>query len=444
MERSGPGFYEADDEENDFNSVEVESPQPTFAERLKEIFDLEDEDDEEEPDGKKKGVFRRLFSKIPGVVDIDKAEEAPDASKTVERPFSLPFLGSPETSDEETLVAPHEVEASVIHPEATISDDSDFEELVADLPEQLLEEEAEEEPDQPTLQRTQPLQQQATSEVADDTKPEADVDEEPTAPIPTTHSAYGPPPPKPPSEVIAAAEPTVVETDDFATHRQATRKATLAGAVGVGAAIVANSRAKSREQELEQRTEDRQAELNKTVESNKQQTEQHLTQLRRQLEDERSKVGPTPRVVEQPKAENQPVQQPAEQAQKLQSNAEVYSPDVHDRIPPKIAFEKLTGIEQPLPRSLEQERRHEVKDDPSKVPQLYTQVDQHPTETPTNTIGRHSARSNLMNLNPMPAPSPQPVTPQKTLDPTYKKAAVSGIVTGLVILGALIAFAALR
>lgn len=116
---------------------------------------------------------------------------------------------------------------------------------------------------------------------------------------------------------------------------------------------------------------------------------------------------------------------------------ETYSPDVHDRIPPRLAFEKLTGIEQPEPMSLEQERKFEVKDDPSQAPASYSQADpaspwQQQSSSPAGPQAQRATMLKLGSQSNMPTVgvSNQATRPLQM----YRKAIISGAVAGAVIL----------
>ncbi len=434
MERSGPAFFESEeddeDDENDFSIAEVrpkEEDEPSVIDKLKKIMGIEEESGSE-----KQGILERLSEDTPEVEKPDKTEST----------FPLSMLGGPEKDslpDSETLVEPHREKPTVIDPE-------------------LLAEDEPEEPERLTI-RQQPLQQQATKEVVEsepELETEVDVAEEPPEP------PASPPPPTTAATPVASARiiesetpATGVETDDFATHREASRKALLAGAAGVGAAIVANSRAKKRESKIEHRSEKRDQEMNKKVEKHHRTTSAEQARLRREMEavkyaekanDHQTTTDEVQQRVEQ--ALGHDMDRPGKVEAPLQAEIppetgeapspepveETYSPDVHDRIPPHIAFEQLTGIEQPLPRTLEQERRHEVKDDPSKTPVSYTQPD---LDSPWNhpvSNSPQSARSTLVGLGAAPTIPPNHQLPARTPNQTYKKAIISGAIMAAVVL----------
>jgi hypothetical protein len=429
MERSGPAFFEEDDDETDFDSSEVspkkEDEEPSVVEKLKKIMGIE----EDGAEVGKKGIFERLAGESPEVVEVDQTEESPQET---ESHFSLPILEAPDAEkdkEEEPLVEPHHVEPVTVDPEVIPVDDAED-----------------------SIRREQPLQQQATREVEEPVPEVAPEDEDPE-PI-TLPTPFPPAVPMPPVPEMSIPTPEL-DTDDFATHREASRKAVLAGAAGVGAAIIANSKAKRREHTMEQKSLKRDEDLSEKIERQQRQTEITQANLRRELESnqqpqpgpERTPVAPVevPPEVSQ-KAEQAPLKEedrrksPSEQAPRPQPLQEKYSPDVHDRIPPKVAFEQLTGIEQPLPRTLEQERRHEVKDVASKTPVSYTQIDpQSPWHQPQSQSPQ-SARSTLMGLGSNSTTPLDHQLPARTPSHPYKKAIVSGAVTAAVILSAFAVF----
>lgn len=446
MERSGPAFFEEDDDdEDDFNSAEVapKEDEPSFVEKLKKVMGIE----EEGGDTKNKGLLERLSSDQPELAEVDQPEESPQENEAA---FSLSILGESEAepvAEQEPLVEPHHTQPTVVAPEMLAEDEAE----PADEPEEF------------TL-RQQPLQQQATQEAiyaepeatpAPEAEPVTEPDEPEDEPILPAPPTYTPPGAVPGATVAETAVPftgPMVETDDFATHREATRKAMLAGAAGVGAAIVANSRAKSRETKIEERAEEREQALQKQVERNQRQTEAQQASLRRQLETNQyadnasdQPPRPVPETPQKPRPERvtpptNKGQGRSEWAPKPQPLNETYSPDVHDRIPPKVAFEQLTGIEQPQPRTLEQERRHEVKDAASKTPVSYTQIDpQSPWHQPQSNSPQ-SARSTLMGLGSNTSVPLDHQLPARTPSHPYKKAIVSGAVTAAVILSAFAVF----
>lgn len=458
----GSPVFENDDDEKDINVVEVAPPQEVegegFIASLKEFLKTDDEEEE------KKGFFSRL--KLPGLT-VDKAEEVPEepAEQEPERPFSLSLIGGAEISEPDE-VKQHDVEPEVFHPETPL-----FEEEITPsfdaAPEQEAPEAVDKEPEiddlmQRPLYRQQPLQKaaerdfDAPSPVAE-SEPEPEAVATPVTPVVGGSSGGATPPPLPtvmgggpgprPPEASRDDDP---DAPEYATREEARDLAARAGAVGAGVGIIGalfvNRRAKKREKKLEHRSKKRDTLLDKKIEAHKQETEVHQTEqerMRRHLEEVREQQRASDaahqqalRIERQARTVTQQRGQ-AEQTPRPQPLQETYSPDVHDRVPPKVAFEQLTGIEQPKSRSVEQERRHEVKDDPSKIPVSYTQAD---PNAPWNQQSQspQSARSTLVNLGSNQTPSAhKPTSPAS--NSTYKKAAISGVITAIVILAVLLA-----
>lgn len=417
-------FYPTVEEEDDFSQAEVApEPEKSFIEQVKEILGLDD-DEEEDPGGKKKGIFRQLFSKISGIVGIEKTEESPP--EEAERAFPLSFLGAtgveepiekkPEASDRPEIPDTPDIAESASPAEETKE---------AAAPEPELIESSEEEPPVPP-----PV-------------------EGPTAPVPAGSHDDGVPRVRAPEAAVADAH----EHDEYATHREVNRKATIAGVAGVGAAIIANSKAKSRERKVEDRSQKRDEVLNEKIKSQGRESETHQarqTRLREELAQEqlrteqmrrqmRSAEHPAPVRTASPREERAPH---TEEALQSATTQEVYSPDVHDRLPTQTSAEKRAGIEQPLPRSVELERRFEVQDDPTKVPVSYTRVNSDSRQHPQAPAARQFNRSTLVSLGTHTTAPVSPKTATQTAQ-TYKKAAISGAVAAVVVVLGVIAFAVL-
>lgn len=429
-----------DDEEDSYYFPEViPSPEEelSFTEKLRKIlgFESDDEDDEEESDGtKKKSIFKKLFSKIPGVVDVDTAEEAPAAT---ERSFSLSFLGAPEV--DESIVQPHEAEeATVVEPEAQAFDSEIVPpaEEIEHVPEPV-------EPYQPPINPELP----EPIETASPIEAEPEVPDPPVVtpiPSPVAQPIFaGGGGPAPVTQEHRVTDPSPIpETEDFITRREAKHRDKKV-----------EKAANVREHKITKKTEERDEALKERIKDTVAQFETEKARLRRQIEEQHAaaEFTPVPRsVLEQPprpqivtKEAPRPVVETA-QPQQRPLQRETYSPDVHDHMPPKEAFEKLTGIEPQRRRSLEEERRFEVKDEPSKVPVRYTQIDEASASQRVPQAAAQTQRSKLISLGAAPAVESVPQQAPATQDTVYKKAVISGAVTAVVVLGAILAFALLR
>jgi len=458
-------------------------------ERLREILEDDDEDEEKAEKAKKDkpeeedGFFARFKGKLPGL-EVDHEEEEPSPA---EQAVVLPFVRPGET-EEEPYVHPIDVEPTIVEPENPLGESDeltsaeDFEpspELIPtppvdtvaeDEPETESEAEAEpdlpEEPDKPVELSPAPPAEASVADI------EPDEPEIPTPPIPPT-------PPVPASPVggssagsgggtpsIPGGRPPVPipsgesspdagqDMDDFATHREVNRKATIAGIAGAaGGAWLGAAKARKMDAAAEDRALEREEAIEKRVEAHDRalaarqarlEEEQEALRLKHEKQERQRRLETADQAQKQRETQAEIAQ--TERAPKPQPLQERYSPDVHDRIPPQEAFRELTGMEQPKPRTLEQERRHEVKDNPSQVPVSYTQVDPTSPWNHTAQSGPQASRSTLMNIGG-PVATPLQPTPQPSksgIDPTIKKAAISGVITGAVILAALIVFALLR
>lgn len=429
MERSGPAFFEDDQEDETTLAPYEAAPAPeealSFTEKLKKIlgFEDDDEDDEEEPGTKKKkGVFKRLFSNIPGVVGMDHAEEAPEPP--VERNFSLAFLGAPET--DESLIQPHEAEpATVVEPEA-------------DEPMPPAEEH------EPTL--SPPPIEAAPAPVAAEEEPEVP----PLPPTPTYRPPVAPPMPldayplRPAAPEHDTPGPTPVpETEDFVTKREAKRYAKEASHE---ATKKAKKEAKKREHKIEEKATERIEDLREQADLERYRQQVREAALRHQIRDQEPvavrQEAPAPIPVPVPERAPKPQPVSIEQPRPVHAS-ETYSPDVHDQIPPRVAFEKLTGVEPPRARSLEQERRFEVQDVASKTPASYARADlTSPWQQPVSSAPQ-SHRATMVNLGSSNTPTPTPTPRPPATNQPYKTAVISGVVTAAVLLAVFLAIAVL-
>jgi len=457
-------------------------------ERLREI--LEDDDDDEKAEKRKKdkseeaeedeGFFARFKGKLPGM-EVEKEEEEQEA-------VILPFARPAEIPEEEAYINPDTIEPTIVEPETPFGDDD---ELMPEPPVEKVSEEVADEAPQEDEVEAEPAAVEKVVEAEDSEEDESEDDPviPPAAVTPSSASVVDaepddepdplipPVPPTPPaaatstagsaggggaSPVIAGARPPVppstgggspesdVDLSDFATHREVNRKATLAGIVGAaGGAWLGGRKAAKLDSAAEKRALEREEAIEERVEAHDRALAARQASLEHEQDALRLKHEKLERQRRLEEAQVNQKQQEAnrtERAPRPQPLQERYSPDVHDRVPPQVAFRELTGMEQPKPRTIEQERRHEVKDDPSQVPVSYTQTDPSSPWNQSNPSGPQASRSTLMNIGgPMATPEPPaPQAAKTSLDPTIKKAAISGAVTGIIILGVLIAFALLR
>lgn len=429
MERSGPGFFEDEDNEQDLSIAEVLPPtpeEPSFLDKVKEILGLdeeeEDDDSEDEPGKKKKkGLFRRFFSKVPGVVDVDKAEESPQQT---EASFSLPFLSAPESTPEESteapIVQPHQVEPTVVTPEQplfNIEDEFTEEETVVEL-------------------RPQHSQPHSQTEIT----PDEPAEEEPEPSVPDSSGHIPPMMPGgvPINQVTRTVETTPQDSD---SHKEDDpHKPTIASSLGIGRPRTpheADKRAKKREkhlkEQLEQKSKQREKKLHKKIESTKEQAAIDQEQLRRRIAELsahqerppyiRPEKPPTP-AVEKPK-----VMPPQPQSPRPQFETQPFKVE-----------EQTQQLEQQPPRPLEQERRFEVKDEPTQLPTTYSQPVPHsqPQQQPAITPP----------LVPQPvSPPPAPVQTGKparsAMNQAYTTAVVSGVAVAAVFLAIILTIATL-
>lgn len=451
MERNGPNLLESDDQQDDTNR---------FNEIMGFSFEQnDDEDDDAETDGKKK-KRDGFFGRLPNLLGIDKAEELEEP--TVERPFALPFVQPPETitpeqptAEDDTLVHPHHITPMVIAPAPLLETDEFTDGSLEDVTRVADEDELI--PDATHAVPDLPLAEAPSEPLETPDEPESSTDPEDVPPVE---------PPRPDIPVPGDGSPELTmgggyvpphEHPQYATHQEVDRRANQAALVGVGAAIVtglaANSRAKSRERKLERRTQERDEVLEKKLADHRREVEAQQAKIRTDIE-ARHRVTAIP---EHPSESSQTLrrQTPSNERQTpdvIQAEGqsrpphapempmprplrERYNPEKHDHIPPARAFEQLTGMEKPKPQTPEQERRHEIMDDPSKVPTAYTQIDPNsPWNSRSTAATYNSSRSSLMNLSSHHVDTASRYGKPDHND-VYKKAAISGVITAAVILG---------
>lgn len=236
-----------------------------------------------------------------------------------------------------------------------------------------------------------------------------------------------------------APVPTMEANNNYATRQEAAGYALLTGA---GALVGAEFLSRRRDKKIEKKTEKHFKAQEKKIDKQKEELEEHQERLQRQVQEHQAELE-RHKKIEKPQPRRDEREQTSvgvpkraatvDRAPHPQPLRETYSPDVHDRVPPKVAFEQLTGIEQPKYRSLEQERRHEVKDDPSKTPVSYAQPD---LTSPWQQTTKQQSQTTTTPVDPTPTISaaPAPSKPTSAMHDTYKNAAISGIVTAAVIL----------
>jgi hypothetical protein len=454
MERTGPSFFESDDEEQDLNAVEITPPtpeelpeEPNFLDRVKEIMGIEDDDDDEEEDDgtpnkkKKKGFFKRMFGVATGA-NVEKPEPLPPAEETpaeVEPAFALPFLQAPEL-EADPLVQPHHQETEVVTPEEPLFDiesdaettdetapanpEAEAEAYILDLQEQILQQHQAHEILNQDIYDTDPEEAPDTPAESNTVEATPAADEAPEgSTIGTGQSSHSPeaggltpqesihPPQSPESFAAILARNRAKERHDRKLEKEVTQK-------------VDKKLSKRFKKQLEAYKHRSSAERAQPIQPVAASQVEHRRPSTHGIEAARP-------VHTQPTVERHVAQPPGAR--------EVYRPEVHDEVPPEVAFQQLTGIEQPGYRSLEAERRFEVKDDPTKVPAAYTQTHQ-PTpgkpvfaQPPTPT--HQDDFTNLGSTPPMP-PTQKSKTPQP-----YTTAMVSGVATAVVILAILIILA---
>lgn len=434
-------FDEREEEESAETEQAPEVPEPpeqqTFFERVREILHLDDdeEDDDIEAVPRRQSIFRRFFARVPGVVTIQRPEEAPESeaveaeAPVIEHGFALPFVEVASTVedpvDSELVASPAPIieEYTEIAIEAA---DSDTEPVVMYEVDELI----------------------ITEDVPVESEAEQPIDIEPVMFGLETIAIGGPtevapPQPESPDETPAVSRREAKKIAKKATH-DANKKAT--------------TQAKKREQKVADESKKRDRVLARKIEALKQDNQTLEEQLRDRLRSEQAIVPDVVAAVEQapmpPKVEAIEAPAPAfaavspERPSRDTNRTEVrperelvtpYTPERHDKIPPSQAFEQLTGMEVPLPRTLEQERRFEVKDEASAVPAAYTQVN--PVQPPAITpiVAPQATRSALVGLGPS-TDNPHAPNPAQSPDQTYKQAVVSGLVTAVVLLAIMIAW----
>lgn len=432
---------EEDDEVPAYAEQAPEVPEPpeeqSFFERVREILRLDEEDDDDDLEAvpPRRGIFRRFFVRVPGVVAVQPTEELPVSQPVeaeapiVEHSFALPFVELANTLDP--------VEAEPVTPSTPVI------EAYTEIAIETTDSEAE------------PVVMYEVDEVilTETPSPEGDVEQEveiePVVFGLETIAIGGPTEVAPPPPAEAPDEPAAISRRDAKkiaekASQDATKKAT--------------TQAKKREQKVADGSKKRDTALARKLEALKQDNQTLEDQLRQRLRSEQAIVpdvvasverAPMPRQVETietpapvlvPVSPERTVYEDAPVEIHSESNPSIpYTPERHDKIPPKQAFEQLTGMEVPLPRTLEQERRFEVKDEASTVPVAYTQVNASQSQGVAPVVAPQATRSALVGLGPS-TDNPHAADPARSPDPTYKQAVVSGLVTAVVLLAVLIAW----
>ena len=474
MERSNPFDYEAEDD--DTEAPAVEQAPPSLGEKFKEFFenltDPETDKDDEESSKKKK-------KKKSSILSFDDTEESVPEVPESEPMFALPFI---RTEVEEpavetpTIIEPEAAPATEAQPDSEPESELP---MYQPQPQQTHAEQAPvgDEEDDPVTPVTPPV---STSTTATSTSAAA----RPTAsPARTTSGGGGPTPSATPTPTGGGGPPfggapnfggaafnfnampqanqanmapnPNNNPNNYATRPEAKGYAAVAGIVGVGAAVIANSRAKSREGKLEHRSEKRDKALDKKIETQREAFEARQARMQQQLEkqetreEQRAKIEPEPVVqyVERSRAQPEPkAEKPrtVDNVIEAKPQQETYSPDVHDRAPARDGFESpADSIEQPLPQAVEQQRRFEVKDDPTKLPVSYTQADfTAPRPQPTTPAPQAPTGNDYIGPTHTPLSSAPKKTPS-AMHQTYQTAIISGVVTAAVLLAAVLAIALL-
>ncbi len=451
MERGAP-IFEDSDTEQEFDQSEYIPPQieqePSFIDRVKEILGLdkeeeEDEDNEESSKKKKKGrgLLRRFFPAVDKEdMPVDSTEQPP-LPGVVERGFSLSMFGAAEpepSSTEESPVMPNETVPEVIHPETT--------------PEPVIDIETTNLPDD-TVESTPPPPEsipEPTAENSDD-----GGSEEP--PIPPARPPAGVPPfiagggggegdyGERRTVIQETTPPESIDTSDFATHREVNKKAGLAFAGGVvGGALLARRGSEKRDKVVVEESKQRDAVLKQELEVQKANTDtlkQQHQRLREQVEQERQRHAeqpPPPEPVKKIETQPQPplIKRPARR------------PNLMEKPNPTSGHETTVNREiTPRPVALEQDRRHEINHEPKTqlVNSPLTPLDNSSGYRASNQSFRHDSANNSLYANP-DSQSDKPAVPlaSKPLSETYKKAAISGVATAVVLLAILLVISLAR
>jgi hypothetical protein len=220
--------------------------------------------------------------------------------------------------------------------------------------------------------------------------------------------------------------------------------------------MIGGHRGKKRLRKAEGRLTEADQKLDDKIERHKAQTAEdrlHQAELERRLREQSERLGyvesnKVSQRLEQSTPQPVEVLRQPEKAPRPQPVDRTYRRELSDNMSVEERLRRTVPLEErPVATPLEQERRHEVKDEPGKLPTAYMQpAQQVPADQIPAGSGGPSApgatRSHLVSLGgPMVSPLPQPA--KAVHHTSYKKAIISGAVTALVIIGVLIAIVVL-